>query len=441
MRLGSCITVIINLPAYKLDMKSEMKTLSILSMALSLVLSAGTFGISYAATDGFQDTFDLDNCNLLPNGSNDYFFLEPGYQLTLEGEEERETVQLVVTVLNETKMVDGVETRIVEERESVDGELDEISVNFFAICKETGDIYYFGEEVDMYEDGKVASHEGEWQAGVDDARAGLIVPADPKIGMKYYQEFAPKIAEDRAEIVSLSEMVDTPAAKFNKVLKVEETNPLEGNEKEYKFHAPGIGLIQDENLKLIKYTLPQVGDEEPEKGKPNGNDHAADNHDRRKMLADRESGEQIHQRHISANPASPGEYTPGLDFTLKAEGSASGDTEQDAEITIDVSVWKSNGAIVIMDVTGGTVTIGDKEYEIKVGYALYSLHHNVFRSAAIAVGEDGSALPLRLYGTADADAELAARAGGDPVKLAFDDAQQKNFLDEWAFKLDGNIQP
>jgi hypothetical protein len=223
-----------------------------------LVLMIISIHPAYSSTDEFQDTFNLEDCELSPNGLNSYFYLEPGYQLTLEGEEDGANIQLIMTVLNETKAVGGVETRVVEERESEDGELIEISRNYFAMCTETEDIFYFGEEVDIYEEGEIAGHEGAWLAGQDGARPGMIIPANPEVGMKYYQEVAPGIAEDRAEIISLDEVVDTPAGKFEKVLKVEETNPLEGNEKEFKFHVPGIGLIQDAELKLVKYVLPKV---------------------------------------------------------------------------------------------------------------------------------------------------------------------------------------
>ncbi|HXV46333.1 MAG TPA: hypothetical protein VD736_06640 [Nitrososphaera sp.] len=385
--------------------------------------------ISGSSDDGFQDEFNLDECEMSSTGKNNYFFLQPGYQLTLEGEEDREEVQLILTVLSETKVVDGIETRIVEERESVDGELVEISRNFFAICTETGDVFYFGEEVVDYEDGKIVGHEGEWEAGVDEARAGLIVPANPEVGMKYYQEIAPGVAEDRAEIISLNEVVNTPAGRFNKVLQVEESNPLEGNEKEYKFHAPGIGLIQDEDLKLVKYVLPEAED---------GDSMADERMDRRKAIAARESGEQIHQRHMQASPASRGEYTPGLDYALEASGATSGETNEEATLVMDISVWKSNGAVVIMDVIGGTVNVGNQDYDIHVGYALYSIQHNVFRSAALAVGEDGDVLALRLYGTSLSDVKLATPAGGTPVGLAFEG--DRNLLGGWTLEMDGAIQ-
>jgi uncharacterized Fe-S cluster protein YjdI len=172
------------------------------------------------------------------------------------GEEDGEELQLVMTVLNETKVVNGIETRIVEEKENEGGNLVEVSRNYFAICKPSNNAIYFGEDVDMYDNGKVMNHEGSWLAGQNDAKAGLIIPGKVDVGMKYYQEIAPGVAEDRAEIVSVTDVLETPAGVFKQVLKTEETNPLKPDEKEYKFYAPGIGLIQDEAIKLVKYTKP-----------------------------------------------------------------------------------------------------------------------------------------------------------------------------------------
>lgn len=175
----------------------------------------------------FQDTFNLEYCTFDSRGSNTYFILEPGHQSVLEAQENGEIIDLVITVLNETKLVDGIETRVVEERESEDGELVEISRNYFAVCKPTNDVFYFGEDVDDYEDGQIVSHEGAWLAGENNTKAGLFMPGNVQVGMKYYQEFAPGIAEDRAEILSVNDVLAVPAGNFTNVLKVEETNPLE----------------------------------------------------------------------------------------------------------------------------------------------------------------------------------------------------------------------
>jgi hypothetical protein len=200
----------------------------------------------------FQDFFDLENRDLGSKGRNKYFILEPGYQLVLEGKEGEHTVKLVITVLDETKKIAGVETRVMEERETEDGELIEISRNFFAICKQTKSVFYFGEEVDIYKQGKIVAHEGAWIHGKNNARAGMMMPGEPVLGAKYYQEVAPKVAMDRAKIVDVNATLKTPAGEFKGCLKVQEENPLD-KEKEFKIHAPGIGLIQDEDLLLVKH--------------------------------------------------------------------------------------------------------------------------------------------------------------------------------------------
>lgn len=192
--------------------------------------------------------FSLDKSELTHTGRNPYFILEAGYTLVLTDGKE----QLTITVLDETKKVDGIETRIVEERETVNGKLTEVSKNYFAISKRTNSVYYFGEEVDIYKNNKIVSHEGAWLAGVNGAKFGLMMPGMPLLKARYYQEVAPGVAMDRAEIVSLSETLKTPAGEFKNCLKIEETTPLESG-KEYKLYAPGIGIIQDGSLKLIKY--------------------------------------------------------------------------------------------------------------------------------------------------------------------------------------------
>jgi hypothetical protein len=172
----------------------------------------------------------------------------------LEGEDDGEQVRLVITVLNETKVVDGVETRVVEERESQDGKLVEVSRNYFAICTRTNSVFYFGEDVDLYRNGRIVGHDGSWQAGVDDARPGIIMPGTVLLGARYYQEIAPEVALDRAEIESLTGTLRTPAGEFTNVLETEETTPLEPDAEEFKFYAPGIGLIKDGPLELVSFT-------------------------------------------------------------------------------------------------------------------------------------------------------------------------------------------
>jgi len=230
-----------------------MKPLILIPAAAAGLLA--TFSIPAAEKpakpDAWTETLTVPVEKLLSTGRNDYFILEPGYQLVLEGKEAGKKAMLTVTVLAETKQIGDVETRVVEERELIGGQLAEVSRNFFAVGATSKNVYYFGEEVDMYKDGKLASHEGAWLAGTDGAKQGVLMPGQIKIGDRYYQEQAPKVAMDRAENVSTDAVVKTPAGKFQRCLKTRETTPLEAG-TEYKFYAPGVGLVQDGNLKLVK---------------------------------------------------------------------------------------------------------------------------------------------------------------------------------------------
>ena len=221
----------------------------------ALLVAAGT-GVALTAQAlrpadrTWTTAFVLDPGELVTTGRNPYFILEPGYVLTLEDGKTR----LVITVLDETRRIDNVETRVVEERETVNGELVEISRNFFALSTRTNAVFYFGEDVDMYKNGKVVSHEGAWRAGENGARFGLAIPGLPLLASKYYQEIAPGVAMDRAEIVGLDETVKTPAGEFSGVLKVAETTPLEPGVRELKYYARGVGLVMDGTaIGLVKY--------------------------------------------------------------------------------------------------------------------------------------------------------------------------------------------
>jgi hypothetical protein len=208
-------------------------------------------GDSGAGQQAWRESFGVDAQTLATVGASRYFVLRPGYRLTLEGREHGKEVRLVVSVLDETRTVGGVETRVVEERETSGGTPLEVSRNYFAIDARTGDVYYFGEDVDTYKNGRLSGHEGGWLHGSQGARFGLAMPGAPSVGLRYYQEQAPGVAMDRAEVVRLGERVATPAGSFEGCLKTKETSPLEPFAKEYKLYAPGVGLVKDGSLELV----------------------------------------------------------------------------------------------------------------------------------------------------------------------------------------------
>jgi hypothetical protein len=201
----------------------------------------------------YTSSFRTEDCTFGATGSNPYFILEPNYRQVLVANESDAGAELTITVLNETREVNGTETRVVEERETENGEIVEVSRNFFAICDETNSIFYFGEEVDDYENGAIVGHGGAWLAGEGENKAGLIMPGTVLLGAKYYQEIAPNIAVDRAEIIETDGELVVPAGSFDDVLVIAESNPLEPGAEELKYYAPGVGLLQEEDLKLVEY--------------------------------------------------------------------------------------------------------------------------------------------------------------------------------------------
>lgn len=230
-----------------------MKKTFVLGFVVGVLLTAC---VAREREPQFVDNFTVAANEWSSTVGNPYFILEPGYTLVLDGTEGEKTIHLAITVLDETRKIDGVETRVVEERESADGKLVEVSRNYFAMSKKTKDVYYFGEDVDMYENGKVTGHEGSWLAGENGAKFGLMMPGSPRIGDRYYQELAVNVAQDRAEIVSLSEPLATRAGKFENCLQTKETTPLNKGDVGYKYYAPGVGLVRDGDLFLTSYGKP-----------------------------------------------------------------------------------------------------------------------------------------------------------------------------------------
>ena len=179
-------------------------------------------------------------------GQAPFFNLEIGRVSTYEGVKPTgEHSKQVITVLDAVKMINGVETRIVEERHTVDDVLVEVSRNYFAIDRQTGNVYYFGEDVDDYAENGQINHPGQWRDGVNGAKFGLLVPGNPVLGLSFLQERAPGVALDSIEIVSTNETVVTPYGTFTGCVKFRETTPLEPTSLSIKYYAPGFGLVSD----------------------------------------------------------------------------------------------------------------------------------------------------------------------------------------------------
>lgn len=185
---------------------------------------------------------------------NPFFPLPVGRQIVLEGSEFFFTDVLVrITVLDDVETVAGVETRVVEEYEAKDGQVVEVSRNYFAQTAD-GTVCYFGEEVDIYDgDGNVTSHGGAWRADGTTNIPGIFMPSDLEVGQAFPQEIAPGVAEDQAKVIALGEVVEVPAGTFDDTATLLDRNPLDGSEDE-KVYASGVGLIVDGSARMTGFT-------------------------------------------------------------------------------------------------------------------------------------------------------------------------------------------
>src|SRR5215212_5416350 len=177
---------------------------------------------------------------------NEYLPLKPGTTFFYEGKGERDEMR----VTHSTKMVMGVECVVVDDRAWEEGKLIEKTYDWFAQDKE-GSVWYFGEDTKESKDGKVVSTKGSWEAGVDGAKPGIIMQADPEVGQSYRQEYYPGEAEDMAKVQSLDESVTVPYGSFDHVLETREWTPLEPVFDEHKYYARGVGQVYGGGSELV----------------------------------------------------------------------------------------------------------------------------------------------------------------------------------------------
>jgi len=173
---------------------------------------------------------------------NPYLAFARGRIFHYEGQTEEGLETVVVEVTTGTKTILGIDATVVRDRGYLDGNLVEDTLDWFA-QDEDGNVWYLGEDSKQIEDGQVVGTEGSWEAGVDGARAGLIMLAEPETGLRYRQEFAPDVAEDRAKIVALRTRVTVAYGTFRRCLETKETSRLDPGSEEFKFYARGVGLL------------------------------------------------------------------------------------------------------------------------------------------------------------------------------------------------------
>jgi hypothetical protein len=188
----------------------------------------------------------LDPAGFTTRVTNPWWPMRPGSRWVYrETDSAGARQRVVVTVTSRTKLIaNGVRARVVHDVVTEDGAPVEVTDDWYAQDR-CGNVWYLGEDTKEYENGRVVSTEGSFEAGVDGAQAGVIMPAKPRVGLRYRQEYYAGEAEDRAEVLSLREQVEVPFGRFRqgKVLMTKDLDPLSPRVLEYKFYARGIGPV------------------------------------------------------------------------------------------------------------------------------------------------------------------------------------------------------
>jgi hypothetical protein len=191
-----------------------------------------------------DEPVELDPAELTADVSNRWFPLEPGTRWTYrETTEDGEVVRVVVTATDVTREIaNGVIARVVRDTVTLDGEIIEDTLDWYA-QDSGGTVWYLGEDTAEFEEGKVSTREGSFEAGVDGAQPGVIMPAAPEVGMTYRQEYYEGEAEDRGEVLALDQQAGVPAGAYDRLVQTADTTPLEPEVLEHKYYADGVGLV------------------------------------------------------------------------------------------------------------------------------------------------------------------------------------------------------
>jgi hypothetical protein len=177
---------------------------------------------------------------------NPYWPMRPGSRWVYrETDPEGTNQRVVITVTRKTKKIaNGITARVVHDVVTENGAPVEVTNDWYAQDK-AGNVWYLGEHTTEYAKGKPTTTAGSFEAGVDGAQPGIIMPAKPRAGLSYRQEYYKGHAEDKAQVLSLKEQVEVPFGHFRpgQVLMTRDLNPLKPNILEYKFYARGVGPV------------------------------------------------------------------------------------------------------------------------------------------------------------------------------------------------------
>jgi len=226
-----------------------MSTMSfgLIVICVSIALAGAPSARAYAKDKTYDPV--IDPADFVDVIDNPYLPLVPGTTFTYQAEMEDGVEVNEVQVTDETKVILGVVCTVVCDRVWADGVLTEGTYDWYA-QDEDGNVWYFGEDTKEYdESGNVISTEGSWEAGVDGAKPGIVMEANPQPGDSYRQEYYEDVAEDMAKVLRLNASVSVPYGEFEDCLKTKEWTPLDRGVVEHKYYAWGVGLVLVTELK------------------------------------------------------------------------------------------------------------------------------------------------------------------------------------------------
>ncbi|MCA9572249.1 MAG: hypothetical protein KC656_30630 [Myxococcales bacterium] len=204
---------------------------------------------------------EVDPAKFGPTVDNPFFPLVPGtvFHYTEETEDGVETITTTVTA--DTRVVAGVTCVVVHDVAEEDGEVAEDTFDWYA-QDDQGNVWYFGEDTTAY-DGDESTKAGSWEAGVDGAQPGILMPGDPQVGQRYRQEYYAGEAEDMGEVLALDAAATVPHGTYEGCLRTRDWTPLEPDKVEEKVYCRGVGLVQAdlvegglEHLELVSVDAP-----------------------------------------------------------------------------------------------------------------------------------------------------------------------------------------
>jgi hypothetical protein len=215
--------------------------------------NGGTYQAGYGRPDGWTvgaahgleaDPYDpvINPRDFVSRISNRYFRLTPGAIFTYEKTTPQGTERIEVEVTRQKRRVMGVLTTVVRHRAWLNGQLREDARDWYAQDRR-GNVWYFGEEVDNYENGALRDHTGSWEAGINGAKPGIVMLNEPKVGLTYRQEYYNGQAEDMGTVVALNRTVRVASRTFHGCLQTRDWSLIDKTSNEYKYYCPQVGFV------------------------------------------------------------------------------------------------------------------------------------------------------------------------------------------------------